>query len=272
MVLIISKKLLLRFVIIVALVIILIFSNFAINALDTNVNSDTGGYIALIIDDFGNGAEGTDDMLRLGIPITAAVMPFLPYSSKDANDAHNAGLEVILHIPMEAVHGKKEWLGPRGITIDLSSDEVEKRIIDGLDEVKWAIGMNNHMGSKITQDKRIMESVLKIAKEKNLIFIDSGTTQNSVVGEVADAMNVIHFKRDVFLDNSKIQKNIEESLRKLGDVAIKKGYAIGIGHVGPEGGRVTAEAIKAVYPKLEEKGIKFIYVSQLRDIFGLHRK
>jgi len=74
MVLIISKRVLLRFVIFVALIICLLLCIYAINTLDINVNSNTGGYIALIIDDFGDDAEGTEEMLRLGIPITAAVI------------------------------------------------------------------------------------------------------------------------------------------------------------------------------------------------------
>jgi len=79
-------------------------------------------------------------------------------------------------------------------------------------------------------------------------------------------MNVVFFKRDVFLDNSKIKKDIEEQLRELGDIALKKGYAIGIGHVGPEGGTVTAEAIKSVYPELVKNGIRFVCVSELKNI------
>lgn len=265
MILIVSKKILLRFIVIVAILMVTMFSIYTMNIFDTKVNSNNGGYIALIIDDFGNNAEGTNAMMQLDIPITFAVMPFLPSSFSDAKAADNAGFEVIMHIPMEPIHGKKEWLGPRGITTDLSNEEIKQRIEEGLDEIKFAIGMNNHMGSKATQDKRVMEKILQIAKERNLIFIDSVTNENSVVMEVAEFVGVTSFKRDVFLDNSKASKDIEKQLIKLGDIALEKGYAIGIGHVGPEGGTVTAEAIKAVYPKLQKKGIEFIYVSQLKE-------
>jgi len=52
-------------------------------------------------------------------------------------------------------------------------------------------------------------------------------------------------------------------LLKLGNIVIKNGIAIGIGHVGAEGGLATAQAIKSVYPILNKKGIEFIYVSDL---------
>lgn len=266
MIFIISKKKLVHFMLCI-MVIILIGSGFHVcNKRSMVTSSDTKGYIALVIDDFGNHGDGTDEVLALGIPITAAVMPFTPYSEYDANAAHEAGLEVIIHIPMEPVHGRKEWLGPRGITTNLSDEEIQLRINEGLDLIKWAVGMNNHMGSKVTQDKRIIRNILKIAKQRNLFFLDSQTTENSIVSEIAKEIGIVSFKRDIFLDNSKNKENIENQLIKLGDIALQKGYAIGIGHVGPEGGTITAEVIKSVYPELEKKGITFIYLSQLKDI------
>ncbi|MBM7614126.1 divergent polysaccharide deacetylase family protein [Alkaliphilus hydrothermalis] len=234
-------------------------------------NPQPVGYVAIIIDDFGNSGEGTDEMLELEIPITAAVMPFLPHSQVDAEAAHKAGHEVIMHIPMEPVRGNPNWLGEKGITTDLSNEEIKSRICEGLEELRWAVGMNNHMGSKATQDKRVMESILQIAKEKNMFFVDSVTTQHSVVGQVSKNMEVTSLKRDVFLDNSKNQNEIEKQLMKLGEIALKKGYAIGIGHVGPEGGIVTVNAIKAMYPELKKKGIVFVYISQLKDLPILNR-
>ncbi|WP_425448910.1 divergent polysaccharide deacetylase family protein [Dethiothermospora halolimnae] len=257
---IIGKNKLLRIVTIVFILLIILSLIFG-KVIKTDAKPK--GYIVLVIDDFGNNGDGTKEMLSLDIPITVAVMPFMSYSQEEAKKAHKAGFEVIMHVPMEPVHGKKEWLGPKGITCDLSLDEVKSRINEGLDILKYAKGMNNHMGSKVTQDKRIMKAILEIAKEKNLYFVDSKTTPKSIVHNIADKLGAISFERDIFLDNNKDIKSIEKQLLKLGNIAIKKGYAIGIGHVGPEGGTVTVKAIKNVYPTLQEQGIKFIYPSQL---------
>ncbi|AEE96937.1 divergent polysaccharide deacetylase family protein [Mahella australiensis] len=223
-------------------------------------------YIAIIIDDFGNNGDGTKEMLELSIPLTAAVMPNLPYTEHDANMAHDAGLEVIMHTPMQPINGKPSWLGPKGITTDLPDDEIKARINEGLEQIKWAIGMNNHMGSKATQDKRVMKSVLEIAKQRNMFFVDSKVTANSVIDEVASSLNVPCVSRDIFLDNSKNQHDIQKQLEKLGNIAVEKGYAIGIGHVGPEGGVVTAKAIRTEIPLLEKRGIQFTYISKVVDI------
>ena len=111
MVSIMDKRALTRFIILIGVMLIIIIASY--NALAIKADSEIGGYIALIIDDFGNAGEGRDAMLQLGIPITVAIMPFMPYSFKEADAARNAGLDVILHIPMEPIKGKKEWLGPR---------------------------------------------------------------------------------------------------------------------------------------------------------------
>jgi len=226
--------------------------------------SQINGYVALVIDDFGSHREGVEEIINLGIPLTVAVMPFQPYSRSDAKAAHNAGLEVILHIPMEPKYGKPDWLGPKGITCNLSDKEIKSRIRTGLKELKWAAGMNNHMGSKATQDRRVMKAVLQVAKEEKLYFLDSKTTPKSVVAEVSQSLGVDHFERDVFLDLIKSQAEIEAQLKRLAEIALKRGYAVGIGHVGPEGGSVTARAIRSMKPILQAKGVRFVYLSELR--------
>lgn len=250
------------------LILLVLFQIFFNNDESVTTSSEAKGYVVIIIDDFGNNANGTNEMLKLDVPITAAVMPFMPFSKADAKAAKNANLEVILHLAMEPNQGKKEWLGPRGITCDLESDDVKCILYDALDEIEHAVGINNHMGSKATQDKRIMQSILEVAKEKKLFFVDSKTSPKSIVSETAKNLGVPCFSRDVFLDGTKDINHIRRQVLKLGDVALKKGYAIGIGHVGIEGGKPTAEAIASAYPILVKKGIRFITVSQLMEILN----
>ena len=97
--------------------------------------------VAIVIDDFGNNMKGTDKMLSLPIPLTVAVMPFLPSTKQDAIAAHKKGHEVIIHMPMEPIRGKKEWLGPKAITTDLSDEEINNRLEQAIQEIPHAIGM-----------------------------------------------------------------------------------------------------------------------------------
>lgn len=267
MIFIITKKRRILFILLCVLITgVLMKQAYKLNNSIVSTSSQTKAYVAIVIDDFGYNGSGTEEMLALDIPFTAAVMPFLEASAVDAEKAHNANKDVIIHMSMDSYTGKKAWLGPRAITTDLSDDTITQMFDEALDELKWAVGMNNHMGSKITEDNRIMKDLLTALSQKDLVFVDSMTTSNSVSSKIAQEVGATVFQRDVFLDSTQDQSKIEQNLIELGDKALKKGYAIGIGHVGPEGGKVTAAAIKKIAPELQKKGIEFVRISQLKDI------
>ena len=249
-----------------AVTMILMKQAYDLNNRILETSSQSKAYVAIIIDDFGYGGAGTKEMLSLDIPFTAAVMPFLESSKQDSKAAVEAGKEVIIHMPMESYTGKKAWLGPRSINAELTDDEVKKLVNDAMEEIEGAVGINNHMGSKVTEDNRLMKDILEIVKENNMVFIDSMTTANSVTKSVSEEIGTISLYRDVFLDSTTEQEKVEQNLIELADKALQKGYAVGIGHVGPEGGKITAAAIKKLAPELKERGIEFVTITELRDI------
>ncbi|MDA8229038.1 MAG: divergent polysaccharide deacetylase family protein [Desulfitobacterium hafniense] len=220
------------------------------------------GKIALVIDDFGINNPGTKEMLELGIPITAAVMPNLMFTKEEAQLIHNKGYEIILHMPMEAKSGQANWYGPGTLTTNLSNEEIRNRLNQGLDSVMYAIGISNHMGSKATEDERVIKELLKIAKERQLIILDSKTSDNSHLYKEAKKNGNQAAIRDIFLDNSNSLTSIKQQIRSLKDLAKKNGKAIGIGHVGPQG-VTTARAIKEMLPELEKEGIQIVPLSEL---------
>lgn len=218
--------------------------------------------VAIIIDDFGNGSAGTEEMLNLPIKFTGAVMPYMPKSVEEESLLISKGKEVILHQPMEAHTGQRSWLGETPILGNMSIEEVKETFTKNADQLKNAIGFNNHMGSLITEDREKMKAVLEIAKERGWFYIDSVTTGKSVAGEVAKEVGIPYGKRDVFLDSTQDKNKIKENMRKTIKIAEEKGSAIAIGHVGAEGGKVTADAIKEVADEVGDR-VEFVFVSEL---------
>ncbi|PGZ95954.1 hypothetical protein COE51_19095 [Bacillus pseudomycoides] len=217
--------------------------------------------VTIVIDDFGNNMKGTEKMLSLPIPLTVAVMPFLPSTKQDATSAHQKGHEVIIHMPMEPVKGKKEWLGPKAITTDLSDDEIRSRVKQAIEEVPFAIGMNNHMGSKVTADERVMRIILSVCKEHGLFYLDSKTSPNSVVKKVAEEIGVPTVENKLFFDDiytsAHVIKQANSLLKKLENEPVM----VAIGHVGPPG-EITSSVIRSYIPKIKEKA-DFIFLSDL---------
>lgn len=217
--------------------------------------------LAVIIDDFGNGQKGTDEMLNLPVKITVAVMPFLPTSKSDAERAYKQGHDVIIHMPMEAMQGRADWLGPGAITSKMTDEEVRKRMEEAIDHVPHAVGMNNHMGSKITGDERIMSVVLDVCKERGLFFIDSKTNYYSVTGKLADEKGMPNIVNDIFLDDVHTVKHVAKQLKSAALHAEKNKTCITIGHVGAFGDR-TAAALKGSIPELQTK-VQFIGIREM---------
>ncbi|WP_407669721.1 divergent polysaccharide deacetylase family protein [Paenibacillus kobensis] len=210
--------------------------------------------IAIVIDDFGNGMTGTEEMLKLPFPFTIAVMPFMPTTKSDAENAHKLGHDVIVHMPMEPNKGKKEWLGPGAITTDLSDAEIRKRVEAAIDNVPFAVGMNNHMGSKATSDERVMRVVLTVCKERGLFFLDSRTSYKTVVPKIAAEIGIPLLNNHVFLDDvystSHIAKQIGEVYKQLEQTE----HCVAIGHVGPPGKKTAAVLLQST-PSLRENAI-----------------
>ena len=191
--------------------------------------------LSIVIDDLGNNMKGTQEMLELPISLTAAVMPLMETTRKDAEMAHKLGHEVIVHMPMEPVRGKRSWLGPGAITTDLSDAEIRKRVEDAIESVPFAVGMNHHMGSKATADKRVMRIVLTVCKEHGLYYLDSKTTAKSVIPELAEEIGVPYLENELFFDDIYTTQHIA----KQADLVVKRlkkdNEIIAIGHVGIAG-------------------------------------
>ncbi|MEG6523582.1 divergent polysaccharide deacetylase family protein [Desulfotomaculum sp. 1211_IL3151] len=219
--------------------------------------------LAIVIDDFGGAdSHGVTELLALDRPITAAVMPNLINSIAHAEEAHRLGHEVILHQPMEPMHGKASWLGPGAIFASMSTQEIRDTFSKNLDSIPHACGFNNHTGSKITSNKEKIMPMLDVAKSKGIFVLDSGTSSKSQVIPVSKSMHIPWVKRDVFLDDVKSNQHVTKQIRKACELAQKQGYAVAIGHVG-HGGNVTAKAIKELIPYIEQQGIKLVPLSEV---------
>ncbi len=222
--------------------------------------------IAIVIDDFGNGMKGTDEMLNLPVKLTVAIMPFLPSTKKDAESAHAKGHDVIVHMPMEPIRGRASWLGPGAILTSLTDDEIRRRVEAAIDDVPYAIGMNNHMGSRATADERVMRIVLQVCKERGLFFLDSRTSWKTVVPKVAKELGVPLLQNDVFLDDVNTRSHVLRQISAVRKELAKRSTCVVIGHVGPTG-LTTSGELKNAIPGLSMEAT-FVRLSELLPMPG----
>jgi polysaccharide deacetylase 2 family uncharacterized protein YibQ len=240
-----------------------------VSAISPETTSSTASQLnrlAIIIDDVGNDMKGTKEILDMPVKLTVAVMPFLQTTKQDAIAAHEKGMDVIVHMPMEPKKGKSEWLGPGAITSNLTDEQVRERVEKAIDDVPYAIGMNNHMGSKITSDKRIMSIVLDVCLERGLFFVDSRTNFRSVVGELAVAKNLPPVGNDIFLDDQNTKAHIRKQLDLAAKHAVDKKSCVVIGHVGHTGMNTSA-VIRDSVSRLQNQ-VQFVGIGEMvRDVW-----
>jgi len=202
-----------------------------------------------IIDDAGHSMEQLRPFLDFPGDITIAVLPGLPYSKKSAELALKRGKNVILHQPMEALNGLDP--GPYAIMLGMEEEEITAILRHTINSIPGVRGVNNHMGSAVTADKRIMRIILKYLYDNNLFFIDSMTTHHSVCKKVAIENGFVIMQRDVFLDNVDERRAIMESINIGKSIARNKGYAVMIGHAWSS---ELANIMIQIYPTLIKEG------------------
>ncbi len=216
--------------------------------------------MAIVIDDIGDNRQRGMDAINLPGAITYAVLPHTPHSFELARTAHLFGKEVILHAPMENKAGLR--LGPGALTASLSDQAFQKVLSDDLDAIPHAVGLNNHMGSLLTEDRHKMQQVMQIAKQRGLFFIDSMTTGRTVAWKVADAQGVPYLRRDVFLDNQQNWEYIHNQFKQALSKAVTEGHVVVIGHPYPE----TVAYLKEALPILRQLNIRLVTASELLKI------
>lgn len=217
------------------------------------------GSVAIIIDDMGGNLREAQALLGIPAPLTFSIIPGLVKSREVADIAHRNGHEVMLHIPMEPHGYENKPFEKDGLLLSMSDQELERRLAGYMKKVPYAVGANNHMGSRFTENETKMRTVLNQMKARGLYFIDSKTSPRSVGDRLAKEMGVDTAARTVFLDNTQDPKAIRSQLDQLATAAKKRGSAIGICH--PH--RITIQTLASTLPELKRDGITFVYASEL---------
>jgi len=189
--------------------------------------------LVVIMDDVGLDIQAAQSLMELGVPITLAILPYAEAAPDLAKQARQGGLEVFLHMPMEPVG--IEDPGPYALTGALSEEELRARLNWAFSRVPGAVGFNNHMGSRMTADRRQMDQVFAaldaiFSGSDDLMFVDSITHPRSHAQRAASAAGLQALSRDVFLDHEPDQAAVSEQLNRALALALQNGQAIAIGH------------------------------------------
>lgn len=223
--------------------------------------------VTIIIDDLGNSLAHGRRVIALPAPIALAILPHTAYSARLATEAHRARKDVLLHLPMQPLNDAEP--GPGLVEVSMPARELAVTLDYDLHTVPHAVGVNNHMGSRMTQDEAAMRRLLEALRARgNLFFVDSRTGPNSTTARVGRSLGVPILTRDVFLDHEIDPAAIRARLDELVAIARRRGHAIGIGHPHPQ----TLAALEAWLATTANQNVRVASLSEMVTIIDLRER
>jgi polysaccharide deacetylase 2 family uncharacterized protein YibQ len=232
--------------------------------------------LAVVIDDFGlTYPKDVPDAewMKLKFPITFAVMPVSPRTTKVAEETKANGHELIIHYPFDK-YQKLE------LPADHVTDADMKSVISLLDkafkQIPGPVGLNNHQSLRGTANRPMMAAFMKLLKPHGIYFLDSKVGPKSVAYDEAKKAGIPTAQNGIFLDGThepkarhKDAKTLADAIAKdkavclhwlkySADQARKHGSAVAIGHHYYHG---TFECLTEEVPKLQAEGIEFVFAS-----------
>jgi len=139
--------------------------------------------VAIIIDDIGyNYAQGLTASHLPGNN-SYAILTHNPNATFFAQQSEKQPKETMLHAPMSTINPLP--IGDYGQNESMREGQFKSTLQSALSSLPNVKGLNNHMGSLLTQKNQPMAWVMEALKERQLYFVDSRTSAKSVAWDMA---------------------------------------------------------------------------------------
>ncbi len=214
---------------------------------------------AIVIDDLGTSIPVVERLLALNERLTFSILPHQKASAEIAALLHARQQQILLHLPMEPQDYPSTSPGRGAILSNMTAEQIQREIQDDLASVPFAVGVNNHMGSRLTAHAGMMQSVLKELQQRQLFFVDSRTTDATIAYRLALEIGMKSAERNVFLDANPGADFARTQLLRLAELAEQGQPAIAIGHPKDD----TLRALEEMLPEFQRRNIKIVNVSEL---------
>ncbi|MDH2998649.1 hypothetical protein A1D22_02470 [Pasteurellaceae bacterium LFhippo2] len=184
--------------------------------------------LAIVIDDIGYRSKEDSAIYALPKEVNVAIIPVAPNAKARAEQAFKQNRDVLIHLPMEPKN--KQPIESGALFVGMSEEQIADLVEQAKQNVPYAIGLNNHMGSRATTDKASMQYLMKALEHQKLFFLDSKTAGDSVAVETAKEFGVKALERHIFLDDSDELADVQRQFQAAINYSRKHGVAIIIGH------------------------------------------
>ncbi len=213
--------------------------------------------VSIIIDDMGYSPRSLARLAALPGPVTLAFLPYADSTPAMLAAAGQGEFDIFLHLPMQPLGDANP--GINALLADLDETEFRKRVRQALAAVPGAVGVNNHMGSRVTAMPQPMRWVMDELRQQPLLFVDSRTNPESVAEATAELLGLPATGRDVFIDHLPEPEAIARQLALIERIARREGSVVAIGHPYD----TTLRALERWLPDIEQRGFRLASVADV---------
>ena len=218
-----------------------------------------GPRVAVIVHEMGGRRDVFESLRGLGRPVTLAFLPGLPLSSSIAREASRSGMEVLLDLPMEPYRYPLMDPGPGALLMSTPREEIGRLVGRQLEALPGVVGVTNHMGSRLTEDRARMRAVLQVLAARRMFLIDAYTSNLSVAYDEARELGLRAARRQISVDSGRGEEAERDGWAEVASWAERRGEVI----VFTRGQPLTARLLREWIARWEAGGLRLVPVSDL---------
>src|SRR3990172_593518 len=176
-----------------------------------------------------------------------------------AREASRAGMEVLLDLPMEPYRYPELDPGPGALLMSMPPEELQRRLGAHLEALLPVVGVKNHMGSRMTEDRPRMRALLEVLAARRLFLVDGYTSSLSVAYDEAKEVGVRVARRQILVDHARGEEGDRARWDEVAGWAERRGEVVVVARGDPQ----TVRLLREYIPRWEARGLRLVPVSQL---------
>lgn len=221
----------------------------------------TGARIAVIVDGLGGRRDVFEALRSIGAPVAVAVLPGLPLSAAIGREARQAGMELLLDLPLEPYRYPEADPGPGALLMTTAPERLGREVAAHLAVLPGAAGVTTHMGSRMSEDRARMRAVLEPVAARGLYFLDAFTSNRSVGYAEAARLGMRAGRRQLLIDPGGGEAAARSGLEAASRLALARGRCVVLAHAHP----LTAALLHESVSRWRAAGLRVAPPSEVID-------
>ena len=221
-----------------------------------------GARVVIVVGGLGLSQTGTQHAIQtLPEEVTLAFAANGNSLQRWMQEARRAGHEILLQVPFEPFDYPANDPGPGTLTVEAGANSNLATLHAAMARITNYTGITNFMGGRFLADPDALEPVMRDIAARGIMFLDDGTSAQSLTDTFAKTLGIPFAASDMVLDGTQERGYILSRLDDLERTARRNGVAIGVASAF----EVSVDAIAAWANEAKARGIEIVSASAAAD-------